>query len=168
MANKKIVMKDWNGTGWDELHPRTIATQVITSTDALFTTQAEKDSWNAKKSFSGNYADLTGKPTLGTVADKNTGTTSGTIPIIGADGKLPASVVPSTTVTSITGNAGTATKLQTARTISLTGDATGSTTFDGSANVSITVTVANKPSITTSATAPTAPKTGDFWYEIIE
>lgn len=40
-------------------------------------------------------------------------------------------------------NADTATKLQTARTISLTGDATGSTSFDGSANASISVTLAN-------------------------
>lgn len=43
----------------------------------------------------------------------------------------------------LTGNADTATKLKTARTISLTGDATGSASFDGSANASITVTVAD-------------------------
>lgn len=46
-------------------------------------------------------------------------------------------------VTTITGNAGTATKLATARTISLSGDASGSTSFDGSANVSIATTLAN-------------------------
>ena len=46
-------------------------------------------------------------------------------------------------VTTITGNAGTATKLATARTISLSGDASGSTSFDGSANVSIVTTLAN-------------------------
>lgn len=45
--------------------------------------------------------------------------------------------------TTITGNAGTATKLATARTISLTGDVTGSVTFDGSANAAITATVAD-------------------------
>lgn len=39
--------------------------------------------------------------------------------------------------------AGEADKLKTARTISLTGDVTGSTTFDGSGNVSITATVAD-------------------------
>lgn len=39
--------------------------------------------------------------------------------------------------------AGKATKLATARKISLTGDATGNTTFDGSADKSITVTLAN-------------------------
>lgn len=40
----------------------------------------------------------------------------------------------------ISGNAGTATKLATARAISLAGGATGSATFDGSADVTITVT----------------------------
>jgi hypothetical protein len=41
------------------------------------------------------------------------------------------------------GNADTATKLATARTISITGDVSGSTSFDGSGNVSITATVAD-------------------------
>lgn len=45
--------------------------------------------------------------------------------------------------TSVSGNAGTATKLATSRTISLTGDVTGSGSFDGSANLSITTTVAD-------------------------
>lgn len=44
---------------------------------------------------------------------------------------------------SVTGNAATATVLQTARTISLTGGVTGSVSFNGSANVSITATVAD-------------------------
>ena len=42
-----------------------------------------------------------------------------------------------------TGNAATATKLQTARTVTLTGDVSGSANFDGSANISITATVAD-------------------------
>lgn len=45
--------------------------------------------------------------------------------------------------TTVSGNAGTATKLATARTISLVGDITGSASFDGSENVSITATVAD-------------------------
>ena len=48
-----------------------------------------------------------------------------------------------TTSSSCSGNSATATKLATARTISLTGDVTGSTTFDGSGNASITATVAD-------------------------
>lgn len=40
--------------------------------------------------FDGVYDSLTGKPTLGTVADKNTGTAEGDIPILAAGGELPA------------------------------------------------------------------------------
>lgn len=47
--------------------------------------------------------------------------------------------------TTVSGNAGTATKLATARTISLTGDVTGSITFDGSANQSIATKIAIFP-----------------------
>ena len=43
--------------------------------------------------------------------------------------------------TTVTGNAGTATKLETARTISLSGDVTGSVSFDGTENVSIATVV---------------------------
>jgi hypothetical protein len=44
---------------------------------------------------------------------------------------------------SIDGNAGTATKLTTARTFAITGDGAGSASFDGSANASIALTLAN-------------------------
>ena len=52
---------------------------------------------------------------------------------------------PSTNTISanVSGNAGTTTKLATARTITLSGDVSGSTTFDGSGNVTITTTVAD-------------------------
>lgn len=40
--------------------------------------------------------------------------------------------------TSVSGNAGTASKLQTARTITLSGDITGSASFDGSSNITLT------------------------------
>ena len=48
-----------------------------------------------------------------------------------------------TGITSIDGNSATATKLATARTISLSTDATGSVSFDGSANATLAVTLAN-------------------------
>lgn len=57
------------------------------------------------------------------------------------DSKFNASGQALSAVTT-TGNAGTATALQTARTISLTGDVTGSATFNGSADASITATIA--------------------------
>ena len=50
----------------------------------------------------------------------------------------------------LTGNASTASQLQAARTISLTGDITGSVSFDGSQNVSINTTSGAATNITSS------------------
>jgi len=58
-------------------------------------------------------------------------------------GDIKANTVYANLSGNVTGNADTATNLATARTISLAGDVSGSTTFDGTANVSITATVAN-------------------------
>ena len=69
---------------------------------------------------------------------------------------------------------GSASKLTTARTISLTGDVTGSVSFDGSANVSITTTVkddshnhsrVNGIKVSQGTTAPTTPTIGDIWID---
>ena len=70
--------------------------------------------------------------------------------------KLPAAP------TSVSGNAGTATKLATGRNISLTGDVTGTATaFDGSANASISATLANS-GVTAGKYGPTAAATIAF------
>lgn len=53
------------------------------------------------------------------------------------------SATSATTAGSTTGNAATATKLATARTIGLSGDVSGSASFDGSANATITAVVAD-------------------------
>lgn len=58
-------------------------------------------------------------------------------------GALSGNASTATTASACSGNSATATKLATARTISLTGDVTGSASFDGSANASITATVAD-------------------------
>src|SRR5690606_15255808 len=58
----------------------------------------------------------------------NTGTVS--------DARLPATIT-----SNITGNAATATKLATARTINLGGDLNGSASFDGSADITITASI---------------------------
>lgn len=62
---------------------------------------------------------------------------------------------------SITGNASTATKLQTPRTLSLTGKASGSTTFDGSANAAINVTSVNADTASKLSTARKINITGN-------
>lgn len=61
----------------------------------------------------------------------------------GAQTIAGAKTFTSTISGSIDGNSGTATKLATARTFSITGDGTGSATFDGSANAAIALTLAN-------------------------
>lgn len=56
---------------------------------------------------------------------------------------FPGTVVAPKFTGALNGNAATATKLQTARTLSLTGKAAGSATFDGSSNAAINVTSVN-------------------------
>lgn len=69
--------------------------------------------------------------------------------------KLPAAP------TSVSGNAGTATRLATARNITLAGDVTGSTSFNGSANVEIDATLAES-GVTAGSYGPTANATPAF------
>lgn len=57
--------------------------------------------------------------------------------------RFPGTVTAPTFSGTLSGNASSASKLATARTITLTGDASGSASFDGSANISIPVTIAN-------------------------
>ena len=66
-----------------------------------------------------------------------------------------------TVTATLNGNAATATKLQTSRTISLTGKAAGSTTFDGSANASINVTNVNADTASKLSTARKINITGN-------
>ena len=56
---------------------------------------------------------------------------------------ISGTVPSATTATTCSGNAATATKLATARTLNFTGDASGSTTFDGSANASASLNLTN-------------------------
>ncbi|WP_270231065.1 phage baseplate protein [Lactococcus formosensis] len=64
-------------------------------------------------------------------------TAPGTIKAPTFSGKLDGNATSATTATTTTGNAGSATKWHTARKVSLTGDLTGSTTLDGTKDVSI-------------------------------
>lgn len=60
-----------------------------------------------------------------------------------ATGTLASARLTGTYAISVSGNAATATTLQTARTITLGGDLSGSASFNGSANITITATVAD-------------------------
>ena len=66
--------------------------------------------------------------------------------------------------TTVSGNAGSATKLATARTISLSGDATGSVAFNGTANVSIPVSVKNHTYTNIPSNSNLNSYTDPGWY----
>ena len=90
---------------------------------------------------SGNYNDLSNKPTIpsaGTTTPKVAGTASA-----GSASTYSRSDHVHPVQTSVSGNAGSADKLKTARTIALSGDVSGSTSFDGSANKTISATLAS-------------------------
>ncbi len=96
MAIRKIEMRP-PGTGdyADILYPKTSADIVMTDTDT--TVQSELTSLSSGKAnaiHTHAKADIIDFPSLGTAASKNTGTTSGTIPILDTNGKLNAGVLP--------------------------------------------------------------------------
>lgn len=81
---------------------------------------------------------------------------------------FPGTVVAPKFTGSLNGNAATATKLQTPRTLSLTGNASGSTTFDGSGNASINTTVnaINNQGVKTAIKDGTKEPSGLKLYEV--
>jgi hypothetical protein len=80
--------------------------------------------------------------------------TPDTVVLRDEDGSFSAEVVTADLVGDVTGNADTATALETSRTIELTGDVTGSVSFDGTANVQISTTLGG--SFATDAEVATA------------
>jgi len=117
------------------------------STNLYFTTARARNSISAGTGIS--YNSTTGAISTSAIPNAslaNSSVTVGTTAIaLGASSTTLAGLtsVTSTSFTGdLTGNASTATKLATARTISLSGDVTGSVSFDGSANASITATIA--------------------------
>ena len=73
-----------------------------TASQGLTTTQQANARTNigaGTSNFDGLYSSLTGLPTLGTASSKDTGTTSGTIPLIGSNGKLDSSIIPTQQIT---------------------------------------------------------------------
>ena len=99
------------------------------------------------------WADITGKPTwIGSTKPTYTAAEVGALTQTTADGRYAykgGSNASGTWGIAVTGNAGSATKLQTARTIALSGAVSGSTTFDGSAGVTVN-TAFNAQSLLTS------------------
>ena len=105
-----------------------------------------------KVATSGSYNDLDDKPTIPSASTtSDTPNVAGTAAIGTSDAYARADHVHPAQ-TDVSGNAGTATKLKTARNIALTSGATGSASFDGSKDISIEVTALDPEKI--SGTIP--------------
>jgi hypothetical protein len=165
-ANKNIVITPNVGAADDD--PKIVFSGADATTDAQNITLTVYPSNNGTISFEGSAGqlfsitnDLSG--TIFSVNDvsgipsievEDTGTVkiaeySGNL-LIGTntdDGvnkvQINGSIAASGFEGTLTGNAESASQLQTARTIALSGDVTGSASFDGSANATITATVAD-------------------------
>ena len=131
-TTSQYLRSDGDGTFTWATPPDTTTNQTITlsgdasgsGTTAITVTVAD----NSHNHTSANISDATSANTANTIVKRD------------ASGNFSAGTVTA----SLSGNASTATKWATGRTISLTGDVTGtSASFDGSGNASITATVAD-------------------------
>lgn len=121
----------WNGTSFDKVDNTDAVATVAGRTGNVVLTKNDVGLNNVDNTSDANKPVSTAQQTaLNLKANIASPTFTGTVTAPAITGAL-------------NGNASTATKLATARTISLTGDVTGSVSFDGSANVSIPVVVEN-------------------------
>lgn len=102
-----------------------------------------------------NADGVSGDPTIA-IATATLGTIN-TLVLRDGSGNFAAGTITA----ALAGNANTATKWATARTITLSTDATGSVTFDGSANATLAITVTNAAQATKLTTARTISLAGD-------
>jgi hypothetical protein len=120
--------------GFGHVTALTSATAVIN--DGTLSMGVSGTGLSGSASFTANDSD---NVTFTVTSNATNSNTAGAIVARDGSGNFSAGTITA----ALSGNASTATKLATARTISLTGDVTGSASFDGSANASITATVAD-------------------------
>lgn len=119
-----------SGLGW--------GIQEISSTGNLsFDTRADSGAWTQRVSISASGA-ISATAFVGSGSSLTNLNASSL-----SSGTVPDARLPNTITSDITGNAATATRLATARTIALGGDVSGSASFNGSSNITITATVAD-------------------------
>ena len=142
MAGSAAGSLSWSFVDWADIQnkPSTYAPSAHTHGDADLTAISWTKVTGKPTTLSGyGITDAVNVSEVATVAAANK------LLKLDAASKLPASITGNAD-----GNAATATKLETARTLSVSGDATGSATFDGSANSNIALTLAN---VVTAGTA---------------
>ncbi len=111
-----------------------VNTFVVASEAAMLALTAQTGDIAVRTDLSESFILTTNDPTQVVNWQQLLSPTAGVTSVNGMTGAV--------TVTDITGNSGTATKLQTSRNITLTGDVSGSTSFDGSANAGLTTALA--------------------------
>ena len=144
----------WDGNKWDKLAGTVDLSSYLTTANASQTyatvTSLNEAVSNAQATYQvkGDYATNTA---LAAKADASDLANYLTL----AGGTLTGNLTAPTFIGALQGNASTASALATARTISVTGDASGSATFNGSANAAITLTVSHAAAADSATTAST-------------
>lgn len=150
LNNDKTIMSCSSGTAFPTTNLQVGMLCLRTDQNKLYQLQDTTPTWVllADLAYSATLAGITGLG--GTPAAAGTASAGTSTAVARADHVHPAQ-------TSISGNAGTATKWATARTLTFNGGATGSVSLDGSADVSVTLTLAgNAPTATNATTAAMA------------
>lgn len=139
-ATGQVLRYSASGTAvWGSVN----GSEVVEDASHRLITDTERTNWNAKASTAVATASVNG---LMPSTDKAkldgftvvSAPTANSVLKLDANSKLPASITGNAD-----GNAATATKLATTRAISVSGDATGTINFDGTANVAIPVVLKN-------------------------
>lgn len=133
----------WDGTKWDKLAGTVDLSGYLTiaSAGSTYATISSLNALSTTVSQKANTTDLAAYAPLSSPALTGTATLNGQT--IATVNQIPNVSEFITSSGSITGNAGTATKLQTARTIGISGAVIGTATaFDGSDNIVISATSA--------------------------
>lgn len=138
LTASRALISDANG------HP---AVSAVTSTELGYlygVTSAIQTQLNGKASTSHthSYLPLSGGTLTGTVTSRSLAAATDSTYDIGTSSVRYRNIYADNLYGTLQGSVTSANKLTTARTISLTGDVTGSTSFDGSANVSISANLA--------------------------
>lgn len=136
---------DATGTWNISIHGNADTASMASEADTLVTPRAiNGTSFDGSADITTGFWGMARNLTIGSMAKSVNGSqnVSWTLTEIGAPA-LNGTGATGTWSISVTGNAATATKLATARTVTLTGDVSGSASFDGSANITITTTVAD-------------------------
>ena len=182
-ATFKLYHRTWNPSSstwsaWTSVMANDISGNAASATTATLATTASKVSNSMKVQLNGGTTEGTNQFTFNGSAAKTINITPSSIgaakeshgthvtyasaaPLangtaaVGASSKVAREDHVHPLQTSVSGNAGTATKLATARTITVNGIVSGSASFDGSNNVTITTTANDITSIEKSLTVGT-------------